>query len=178
MLALHLPMAVMLLMPIILFESGVGWASVRRRPVAILREVALGNAISTLVGVPMTWVLMFLLMLARELTVGGGMRGIDSNASIFQSVILQAAWLAPYEWQLGWMIPAASAALLVPYFFVSVLVERWWLLGRLTEVPRRPLLRAVWLGNGLTYALLFGWAYYSFWRATEAGAVDLPPTRW
>jgi hypothetical protein len=52
---------------------------------------------------------------------------------------------------LGVLIPAATLVLLVPYFFVSVFSERWWLLRRF---GRRAFFRVAitsWLANALTY---------------------------
>ncbi|MEM7807781.1 MAG: hypothetical protein AAF561_06690 [Planctomycetota bacterium] len=172
MLALHLPAAVALLLPIILIETTTGWATVRQKGLVLLREVAFANAISTIVGVPMTWALMFL---ADLLFSGGGFHDITTTSGLIQSVVVGAAWLAPYEWQLYWLVPAATLVLLVPYFFVSVFFERWWLLRRLKPLPRQRLLLTVWIGNTLTYSGLFVWCYAVFWQATASGAIDLPP---
>jgi hypothetical protein len=87
--------------------------------------------------------------------------------------VLSAAWLVPYENQLHWLIPAATLVLLVPYFFVSVLVERWMMIRRWRELPRGRVALAAWVGNGVTYlgfAVWTGWLLYRALRDHAASA--------
>jgi hypothetical protein len=69
------------------------------------------------------------------------------------AVTVQAPWLIPYEDQFYWMIPAASLFLMLPFFLVSVLTERYVLLSWWPGLDRRNLTRSVWLANVLSRVL-------------------------
>ena len=130
----------------------------------------LANALSTFVGIPIAWVLMVIIEIA---TGGGRATGFDTPWAAFQSVVVSAAWLVPYEDQLHWLIPAATLVLLVPYFFVSLFVERWMMLRRWKELPRARVSLAAWIGNVVTYVGFAAWTGYHLYRAlpshSEAG---------
>jgi hypothetical protein len=56
-------------------------------------------------------------------TGGGQAYGLQTLRQKFLAVTWQAPWLIPYESDLNWMIPAASLALLVPFFAGSLAIE-------------------------------------------------------
>jgi hypothetical protein len=132
--------------PIVLIEAFVLWrvASVQWKRSVIV--VAKANVFSTLVGVPIVYVVLLLIQLVSG---GGGSLGINALA-----VTLQAPWLIPYEDHLHWMIPAAALYLCVPFFVVSWLSERWCLRRLLKDIDTRVTARATLLGNALTYGLI------------------------
>ena len=111
------------------------------------------NVLSTVVGVPVTWIILVAL---QFLTAGSGAVRFDFGtvAGKIFAVTWQASWLMPYESDLYWMVPVALLVLLVPFFFVSWLIE--YLISRLmmrelqTRVVRRGVLRA----NLVSYGLL------------------------
>lgn len=112
---------------------------------------AIANVASLLVGVPITW---FLLTLIQGATGGGSLIGVETAMQRFLTVTWSAPWLAPDERNLYWIIPSAMMVLLVPYFFVSWLIEHWiarWLLRDVEKVRVR---RAVFLANAITYGLM------------------------
>jgi hypothetical protein len=92
------------------------------------------NAISTTIGVPLTW---GALVLLQMITGGGGAHGLQTFFKKFLAVTWQAPWLIPYESDLGWMVPTAMLVLLVPFFFVSWRVEYLivWKMNKLLD-PR------------------------------------------
>lgn len=111
------------------------------------------NLLSTLVGIPAAW-----LPLVAAQIIGGATRawGLDTPMDRLAAVTLQAPWLIPYEDDLYWMVPAASLALLVPFFLASVVIE--YLFLRVRWVPGRPrLLAGVVAANAVSYFLLAGY---------------------
>ncbi|WP_149500005.1 hypothetical protein [Roseiconus lacunae] len=120
--ALHFPAMVVLLVPIIAIEYLYGRYTLAIANSRVLSGVAGANLASTLIGIPATWFLMVVLNIA---TTGGESKGVDTLPEKLASVVLQSAWLMPYEAGLDWMIPTATLVLLVPYFFASVFIERF-----------------------------------------------------
>ncbi len=129
MLVLTLPAMLILLVPIVLIEA---WLC--RRWLGVTNWVALkcntlANLVSTLVGVPLAWgtVLLFdFLVLGTILRIPAVERASDKwNTPLAHIVgtILFPAWLGPDEKRLYWMIPLATIVLLLPTFFISVLIE-------------------------------------------------------
>ncbi len=104
------------------------------------------NVLSTVVGVPVTWVALVLLQL---ITGGGGGQGVG-----IQAVTWQAPWLKPYEAELHWMIPAAGMVLCVPFFCASVFTEYKFLYRYWRQLEPGRIRRAVWFANTSTYACL------------------------
>lgn len=144
MLFLYAPVLAIAFVPIVAIEATLVTWLCNVRVGRAFWTVALANLVSTVVGVPLTWLALVLLQM---LTGGGGAHGVG-----LQAVTWQAPWLIPYEESLHWMIPAAGMFLCVPFYLTSALVEMLVL---------RPLLkdgtgiaRGVWIANGATYGLL------------------------
>lgn len=166
----QLPVALIALLPIVLVESLVSWPILRQPPLRVGLRVLQANALSTFVGIPIAWIGMVVINIA---TTGGGAHGFDTPWAAFRSIVLQASWLVPYEHQLVWLIPAATLVLLVPYFLVSVLAERWLLLRQLPDVDPGRVTRAAWLANVVSYggltACTIHWLMRSLPGGTTAG---------
>jgi hypothetical protein len=117
------------------------------------------NVISTVVGVPVTWVILVAL---QFLTGGGGAVGPDFGtlAGKIFAVTWQAPWLLPYESDLYWMIPVAMLVLLVPFFFASWLIEypisRLMMRKLQAGVVRRGVLGANLVSYGLLALVVLG----------------------
>jgi hypothetical protein len=151
MLALLWPALWVLFIPIVIIEA---W--IARRVVGLdwktsLKKSGIANAVSTLIGIPLTWGV--LVVIEIMLSQGGRAYGINTLSGKLIAVTVQAPWLIPYESDLGWMIPAASIVLLIPFFFVSVFVERW-VFGRKTQIDKTKIKSWSWKANLLTYGLL------------------------
>lgn len=165
-----LPAMIFALVPIVIVE----WLFLRRRvpngrPWPMLRATIAANVVSTIIGVPLTWGA----LVVCELGVGFAASFVPAfdklswNSPIAQIVmtILSAPWIAPSEDMGLWPVPLASLALLVPFFFVSVLSERFVMEQMLPvtasdspddgEISEANLRRAVRDANLLTYAGLF-----------------------
>ena len=100
MLLVYAPVLAAAFVPIVVIESTlVTWLCDVRVGRAFW-TVSVANLVSTVVGVPLTWLA---LVLIPMLTGGGGAHGVGP-----QAVTWQAPWLIPYEEELHWMIPAAG----------------------------------------------------------------------
>lgn len=123
MLAVAWPLSWAALLPVIGIES---WIGVRRARVTWGRSVAAtsaANALSTLVGVPLTWGLLFGVQVLVP-NGGGAALGIDTLGAKLFAVTVQAPWLLPWEAQIHWMVPAALLFMLPFFGVVSVYAER------------------------------------------------------
>lgn len=124
-----------------------------------LKTVSISNAVSTIIGIPITW---FILVLVQMVTGGGGAYGINSVMGKVLAVTWQAPWLIPYEDDLNWMIPVAGLVLLIPFFFAS-----WWSEYFVSKKLNKTLPPLIVRGkvrnaNLITYSLLAVWPI-GFW---------------
>jgi len=147
----QLPAMAIALVSIVAVETAVAHRFSRRSISQTARAVGLANIVSTFVGIPLAWAAMLTLNI---LSTGGGVHGFDSPFTAFQSVVLQASWLVPYEEHLAWLIPAATLVLLVPYFVVSVFLERFVLRKMWKDAGQAMTSKAAWSMNAASYGLL------------------------
>jgi hypothetical protein len=119
MIAILLPPAWGLLLPVIVLEAGLGaW----RHSIPFGRAIpaqAAANLFSTLVGLPVGWFLLAIL----QLTCCGTALGLHTPLRRVYAVTIQAPWLIPYESDFWWMIPAAAAVLVVLFCALSIACE-------------------------------------------------------
>ncbi len=156
MLMLVWPAAWLLLLLIIPLEAwfarrmlGLSW----RR---VLGVSALANLASTLVGIPVAWILLVILEMGTGLTIAAAdARGwrIPEAVQNALGIALMAPWLGPNA--RPWMVPAAAAFLCVPFFLVSVLCESLVARRRLADCDTREIRRWAWFANGFTYSIAF-----------------------
>jgi hypothetical protein len=150
MVAVFLPPLWLAFVPIVLLEAMI----LRRLMATPLRRALLstfaGNFVSSLVGIPLTWVI----LAALELTCCGAAFGLSTLGSKVYAVTVQAPWLIPYEKDLSWMVPWALVAMAVPCFMASVLIEAP--INRLffKSAPSRAVWRATAIANACSYLLL------------------------
>lgn len=132
-----------------------------------LLRIAAANIVSTLVRVPIAWLGAFGLELALLLPLDSAAVHWTwlENSLLLQviNVILGAAWLGPVDAKSEWMIYIAAAVLLVPCFFVSVLIERWICRRVWKRTDPTVVRRGVWWANIYSYAALF--AFVCVWSA-------------
>lgn len=123
------------------------------------------NLASTIVGVPLAWLFMFVMELGilfpMSVVADHWHWKMDSPAWQVLGFIVSVAWLGPAEKHLYWMIPTALALLLIPSFIVSVWIERrisrsfWQWLD--VETVRRAVLKANVASYGILFLLACGW---------------------
>jgi hypothetical protein len=150
MVAIYLPPAWLCFVPIVLIEAYVGIArhGLPRNRALVAQAVA--NALSTGIGLPVTWILLAII----QLTCCGTALGLGSLMTRAYAVTIQAPWLIPYESDLGWMVPVAFVSLSVPFYAMSVLSEHCVIRRFFPEQDRRVIWAWVCQGNILSYALL------------------------
>lgn len=165
---IHWPLMLCALVPVIILEA----LLIRRWLALSLRDAFVGvgkaNVFSTLVGVPLAW----LAMLAMEFAVTVPFRlaaakwkwELDGPVWQVLGFLLSVAWLVPAEGYLHWMVPAAVALLLVPCFYLSVVLEGRSCTRTWTTVDPARVRRGVFAANLASYALLFvlacGWVTF------------------
>jgi hypothetical protein len=164
MLFLAMPAFLMSLVPIIAIETIYISKGLELSFGQSLKTVSISNVASTLIGIPLTWLL---LVLVQVVTGGGGAYGINSAMGKVLAVTWQAPWLIPYEEDLNWMIPVAGLVLLVPFFFAS-----WWseyfVSKKLNKtLPSLSIKDKVRNANLITYSLLAAWPI-GFWVLSSA----------
>ncbi len=162
MIFITLPAMMWLIFPVIVLEFLAGRDLKAPTPRQKWLGITIANLVSTFLGWPIAWgVLVVLQMIAG----GGGAHGLDSPLGRLLAVTLQAAWLIPYEEHLYWMIPTAAMVLLVPFFFVSVYIERWVLRFLWKGEEPSTLKRFSWKAHLLSYsflmAVVLGYGIYS-----------------
>ena len=101
------------IVPIILIESVYLNTRFKLEFKTVLKSVAVSNAISTVIGVPVTW---FLLVLVQMITGGGSAYGIDTVLGKIIAVTWQAPWILPYDTGSDWIVTFAGLFLLIPFF--------------------------------------------------------------
>jgi hypothetical protein len=151
MIFITLPGMLAALLPIIVVETLVLARRLALPSRTVVKAAAASNAASTLVGIPVAWLVLVVLQMV---TGGGGAYGISTPIKKLLAVTWQAPWLIPYESDLDWMIPAATGFLLVPFFLASWSIElrvnRWML----PDAERSRLRAATWDANLVSYVLL------------------------
>ena len=166
MLTLVWPVMAMALVPIIIVESIVLVTGFGMTAWHSAWVVSVANLVSTVIGIPVTW---FLLVLVR---IPVGSYGIETAKKRFLAVILESAWMSPYEDKaMNWMVPASCLVLLVPFFFASWFVEHQvvvWMLGDLSGLA---VANGVLIGNAITYGVL---AVIAFTAAVHEYSTSVP----
>ncbi len=135
MVALYLPPAWLALVPIILIES---WYGSRQYKLTFRRTLfaqATANGFSTLIGIPVTWMLV---VLVQFVTVRSG---------------AGPAWLLPDPSKAS--VAAATAVLTILFYLMSVVTEGFVVARFFPEEPRMIIRRWVAQANAITYVLLF-----------------------
>ncbi len=151
MLFLHMPAILVALIPIIIVECWVATHSFKTTWKAVWPAITKANLISMLVGFPVMWIL----ILVVNIAIGGGSaRGLDTTAQKIYAVTVQAAWLIPYEEHLYWMVPCAAIVMLVPAYFMSVFIERYFLKRAWTDYQPSDVHRFSWRSHLASYSIL------------------------
>jgi hypothetical protein len=150
MVALYLPSAWLLLIPIIFLEATHGrlrWGVPFRR--ALVAQ-GLANAVSSLVGLPLCWVL----LASVELLCCGTALGLQTPLQRVYAVTIQAPWLIPYEKEFWWMVPSAIVVLTVLFCAMSIGSEYPIVKRAVPSLAPRSLWHWVIAANVTSYSLL------------------------
>ena len=152
MLAITLPWMLGALIPIIFVEAGYLYWKLGTEFWELCRISAIANTVSTLVGIPITWVLLVIVSFAFG---GSGGRPINTWKEKFLSVTLYSPWLLPMGNRLHWMIPASAMFMLIPFCFASWIIE-YYTAGFLSkEISQEILYNEFFHANLISYGILF-----------------------
>lgn len=152
MLFVTFPWMLTALIPIVFAEAGYLYWRLGTEFWELCRISGIANAVSTVVGIPITWSLLVLISFAFG---GSHGRPMETWKDKFLSVTLYSPWLLPLGNRLHWMIPAAALFLLIPFFFASWLIE-YYTAGFLSkEISRDILYHEVFYANLISYGVLF-----------------------
>ena len=113
------PASWLLFVPIVLVEAFVGARVLSLSYWRALKMVSLANLTSTLVGIPLTWLVLCMVRMLYP----GNVIGEEASLRNVLVAAIASPWLDPAAFQSRWMIPTAALALCVPFFFVSVWME-------------------------------------------------------
>lgn len=149
------PVAWLAFVPVVLIETLVALKTLKLGLGRALAVTTAANAVSTLVGIPITW---FVMLVIEGTLIGGGSLWHASDAPMEAVVAAcrRAAWLGPYE--RDWMVPLAAIILCVPFYFASVWIE-YRVARAMVDDDRRQVRRFSWWANLWSYlAILVFWA--------------------
>jgi hypothetical protein len=90
-----------------------------------MKSNAISNLVSTLIGVPVAWAIMFGVEMATfgRIQRGNAIQNWQSPIAQVIWLFLGSAWIGPTDGKSAWLIPAATLVLLVPFFFASYGIE-------------------------------------------------------
>lgn len=150
MLAVVWPLSWFAFIPIVAIEATVARTIVGLSWRKSLLATGAANLSSTLIGIPITWIL--LVFVEMIVTLGGQAFGLSNLSGKVLAVTIQAPWLVPYEADLYWMIPAAVIVLLPFFGLTSVLIERTTF-RKVSGCDQANANRWSWKANCITYGL-------------------------
>ncbi len=145
-----LPYMIVSLIPVILIEAYIVLKILGLPYLRSCKIMTISNLVSTLIGIPITWIILVLLEI---FTVGDGALGLGEPATRLMAVTWQAPWLIPYESNLYWMIPSATLTLLVPFFLASWSIEYHVSKMLLRKTDKRILNSVIFKANLTTYII-------------------------
>ena len=108
---LAMPTLGLSILPIIIIEAMFLSKKLELTTSSAFKTTTISNPVSTIVGIPLTWLL---LVLIQMLAGGGGAFGLDTTLGKVLSVTLQAAWLIPYETDLHCTAPMNWGSISAP----------------------------------------------------------------
>ncbi len=90
-----------------------------------VKVTTISNLISTIIGIPLAWLAMFLIEMAGGFLLSqfpsiGPFYDNTFGAAIM--TILGATWIAPDEKHIYWIVPLVFIVLMIPFFFAT-----WWI---------------------------------------------------
>jgi len=152
MIFLTFPAMLFALIPIILIEAVIISKFLKIGFKKTVVPSGIANIATTILGFPLSWGLLLCLEL---LTTGGGCGpGFANLGKSVITVIVESAWICPWEDQLFWLIPVAAIICFIVAFFVSVFFEYLILKRIFKNFDKLLVKKTVWIVNLTSYALL------------------------
>jgi len=177
MIFLTFPAMLVLLIPVIVIEGLLCKKWLGLTMAEAMKSNAASNLASTIVGIPVAWSIMLGVEFAA-IGIADRSNAIQNWHSPIAQVIwflVGSAWIGPPSETNLWVIPAATLALLVPFFFASYAIEYIvvnYMVGMpeggLPSLASRRVRIAVRNANLVTYGAMFvatsAWLVFSFVR--------------
>lgn len=161
MLAIQLPALLAVIVPIVVIEA---WFLQRRTSLSWGRSfsvTSISNLLSTVIGVPLTWFLLFGIQLG--VFILAERVGVDGPAQLFL-LPFSAPWLPPVVGMTFWWMVAGAALLLsVPYYFVSVYSESWIICRLEPALAKDLILKIQKRSHIVTYSLMYCASIVAAW---------------
>ena len=158
---LSLPGMALALVPVVAMESYVLMKILGLSMGSGLSVVFVANVVSTIVGLPVTWLLLLPLARLPQHKIPG----------VLWFMLLYGVKKYPKDW----MVPAASLLLLIPYFFVSWFIENKIAMRMLDGFEPQNLSYGVLVGNLVSYGILalivLGWLIWEIRRTLATSSV-------
>ena len=157
MLAYVWPLSWVLLLPIILTEAVIAWRFLHVPFWTGLKIAGWSNLLSTVVGIPVTWVLLLIL----EIVVGGALgwalnwAGATTLSRVIATV-LTAPWLLPQYPERSSEFLIAGLLLCLPLFLMSVWCEGTFARRFLASAERTQAVAWAWRANSVSYVFVVG----------------------
>jgi hypothetical protein len=142
------------LIPVILIEGALLRHRLSTSWLTSIAGSAGANIVSTIVGVPLSWMIMLALQFTTSSLGQGAGIHVHGLAGDMAALFLGAAWLGPAGDSLRWMVPIALAILLIPAYFISVWIEYGFAKWFWTDMTPAVLFPAIRLANRTTYVLM------------------------
>jgi hypothetical protein len=152
------PMLIFLLVPVIIIESGEMARIIKGIKFSkILRMASMSNLVSTLIGFPIMWALMFAIQMIITRDWGDFYSLSETKQTILEVTVL-APFVPPHEGEKGWLIWVAYLFLMIPFFFVSYWIEyavtKLYMKSFNPEEEQKTIQAAVFKANIASYILL------------------------
>lgn len=153
MLQVVFPASFLLLFLIVPLEAYVGAKCLKVKFFVALQISFYANIFSTLIGIPITW----MVLVGFELLLGGGSGfGESTFSQLFLTATIGSPWLPISIGSPRWLIPAAGCSLCIPFFFMSFWFEFLFAKRFADGKHDRVLLKKwFWEANRLSYGLIF-----------------------
>jgi hypothetical protein len=150
------PGSVLALLPIIAIEAAVARRTLDCPWSVAVRLAGIANLVSSGVGVPVVWAVLFPLVIVGALLRGIAVCGVPSTTLNLILLPFYVAWLPPLEgppWG-PWVVSLCTALFCLPMYVASVWIE--WHAARwlLPELPSHRLQRWAVQANRWTYSLI------------------------
>jgi hypothetical protein len=146
MIAVMAPSFAFALVPVILIEGIIIMIMLKTHWIKSMAVSSVANAITTIIGIPLTWILLVIIDVVLVLTIPG-IRTAPDKYQIF----LTAPWLNP--WVNKEDIILAGLILLVPFFIVSWFVE-YRIAYKMLKIQKPSVKKCLLIGNLLSYSML------------------------
>jgi len=150
------PASWILFVPIALVEAAVAFRVLALPFKRCLLISFVANLVSTLLGIPLTWLavaILEVLLAGLGLGLNALSRGYIPEDIAGMLAILSPAWLGPGD-QGPWVFTLASLVLCIPFFFASVYCERWVAKKMVLPALHEGVRHWSWRANLITYSAI------------------------